>query len=87
MPRRIVLALTVLVALPSLSGRSMAATAHNSQAGAYGSTKNSCAPTPGFPDEDECLSGAIKEYVDGLPGPAYKRARYRPVPSQLGLPQ
>ena len=81
MPRRIVLALTVLVALPSLSGRSMAATAHNSQAGAYGSTKNNCEPTPG------CLSAAIYESVDCLPGPAYKRARYRPVPSQLGLPQ
>ena len=89
MSRLKVLTLAALVALPlaGVPAGSMAATAHNSQAGAYGGTKNSCAPTPGFPDDDECLSGAIKEYIDGPPGPVYRRDRYRPVPPPPGWPQ
>ena len=71
---------------PAGSATAIAATAHNSQAGAYGSTKNACAPTPGFPDEGDCLSSAVGEAVDGAPPPGYRRERYRRTKPALDWP-
>ena len=69
-----------LLSVTALPGQSIAATAHNSQAGAYGSTTNGCAPTPYFASGD-CLSSAIEGSIDddALPPPARYRLR-RPVP-------
>ena len=69
-----------LLSMASLPAPSIAATAHNSQAGSYGSTTNGCAPTPYFSSGD-CLSSAIEGSIDGadaLPPPARYRLR-RPV--------
>ena len=70
-----------LLSMTSLPAPTVAATAHNSQAGAYGSTTNNCAPTPYFPNGG-CVSSAIEGAIDGdddaLPPPARYRLR-RPV--------
>ena len=69
-----------LLSVTGLPAASVAATAHNSQAGAYGSTTNNCAPTPYFPNGD-CVSSAIEGSIgddDALPPPARYRLR-RPV--------
>ncbi len=54
-----------------------AATAHNSQAGAFGSTKNACAPTPYFP-EGGCITSYVTGRDDGNVLPRYERYRERP---------
>lgn len=71
-----------LLSLTSIPAPSIAATAHNSQAGAYGSTSNGCAPTPYFP-EGGCVSSAIEGAVDDdtLPPPARYRLRKPAQPS------
>ena len=73
-----VIAVALLSSLPSAV---IAATAHNSQAGAYGSTTNNCAPTPYF-QNGGCISSAIESGIDdedeALPPPARYRLR-RPV--------
>ena len=66
-----------LLSMTSLPAPTIAATAHNSQAGAYGSTTNNCAPTPYFPNGG-CVSSAIDGDDDALPPPARYRLR-RPV--------
>ena len=70
-----------LMSMASLTAPSVAATAHNSQAGAYGSTTNNCATTPYF-QNGGCISsaieGAIDDDDDALPPPARYRIR-RPV--------
>ncbi len=88
MSRLRVLAFIAAAALaPAGSVAAIAATAHNSQAGAYGSTKNACGPTPGFPDEGDCLSSAIGDSVDGAPPRGDRRGRYRPTKPVLGWPE
>lgn len=75
-----VIAVTLL-SMASLPVPAIAATAHNSQAGAYGSTTNNCAPTPYF-QNGGCISSAIEGGIDddddALPPPARYRLR-RPV--------
>ena len=69
-----------LMSTAILAAPSVAATAHNSQAGAYGSTTNNCAPTPYF-QNGGCISSAIEGAIDdddALPPPARYRIR-RPV--------
>ena len=69
-----------LLSMTSLPAPTIAATAHNSQAGAYGSTTNNCAPTPYF-QNGGCISSAIEGAIDdddALPPPARYRIR-RPV--------
>ena len=60
--------LTVLavaaVPLISSSAPSSAATAHNSQAGSFGSTSNICSPTPYFRDGG-CLTSFVTGKDDG----------------------
>ena len=75
-------AATTVMVLAGLPGLALAATAHNSQAGAYGSTKNNCAATPYFPAGPGCLSTYIERYQDdgAVPPPRDVRARYRPRP-------
>ncbi len=70
------------LSLMSVPAPSMAATAHNSQAGAFGSTSNGCAPTPYFP-EGGCVSSAIEGAIDddALPPPARYRLRKPAQPS------
>lgn len=88
MSRLKVLALIVASALPPAgSATAVAATAHNSQAGAYGSTTNACAPTPGFPEEGDCLSSAIGADVGGAPPPGHRRERARPTKPVPGWPE
>ncbi len=71
-----------LLSMTGLSVPSLAATARNSQAGAYGSSTNNCAPTPYF-RSGGCISSAIEGSIDdeddALPPPARYRMR-RPVP-------
>ena len=66
--------------LAALPESAIAVTAHNSQAGSYGSTKNSCAATPYFPADSGCLGSYVQRYQeDGVfPPPDEVRARYRP---------
>ena len=70
-----------LLSMASFSAPSIAATARNSQAGAYGSSTNNCAPTPYF-RSGGCISSAIEGSIDddddALPPPARYRMR-RPV--------
>ena len=88
MSRLTLLAFVAAAALaPAGAATAIAATAHNSQAGAYGSTKNACAPTPGFPDDDDCLSSAIGESLDEAAPPGNRRGRYRPTKPVLGWPE
>ena len=75
MQRSIVTAVAAAAAFASLVGTAAAATAHNSQAGAYGSTKNSCAPTPYFP-AGGCLSSYLSDDDGDLFG--QPEAPYRP---------
>ena len=70
-----------LLSMTGFSAPTVAATAHNSQAGAYGSTTNDCAATPYF-QNGGCISSAIEGSIDddddALPPPARYRVR-RPV--------
>ena len=67
------------LALATLSMPALAATAHNSQAGALGPSKNSCGATAYFAADSGCLSSYIEgKQDDGLPLPNEQRARYRP---------
>ena len=74
--------LVATLSLIALSSPSIAATAHNSQAGAYGSTKNNCAGTPYFQADSGCLSSALKGIEDdgALPPPGRYYRRGRPDP-------
>ena len=74
--------MTSCLGLPILTVPGSAATAHNSQAGAYGSTTNNCAPTPYFSGGD-CVSSAIEGSIDNdvLPPPARYRLRRSVQPS------
>lgn len=71
-----------VMSMTSLPAPTIAATAHNSQAGANGSTTNNCAPTPYF-QNGGCISSAIEGGIDddddALPPPARYRSR-RPAP-------
>ena len=80
--RVLVSAAAVALSLASLSAPTLAATAHNSQAGgAYRSSTNNCAATAYFPADSGCLSSFIQRYQDGdLPLPRGESARYRPRP-------
>lgn len=53
-------ALLVAALATGLAGATQAATARNSQAGAFGSSSNTCAPTPYFA-AGGCLSAAIAD--------------------------
>ena len=73
-----------LMSVASLPEPTIAATAHNSQAGAYGSTSNNCAPTPYF-QGGGCVSSAIEGLIEDddstLPPPARYRLRKPVQPS------
>ncbi len=77
------LTVTALAAVPLMSSAapSPAATAHNSQAGAWGSTTNACGPTPYFRDGG-CLTSFFTGKDDGevfaRPGGAADPYRERP---------
>lgn len=81
------LTVVALAAVPLISSApSFAATAHNSQAGAWGSTSNPCGATPYFRDGG-CLTSFVTGKDDGQvfarPGdgsdPYRPRARLRPL--------
>ena len=65
-----------LLSMTSLPAPTIAATAHNSQAGAYGSSTNNCAPTPYF-QSGGCISSAIEGSIDDDDGALPPPARYR----------
>ena len=60
MLRSIFLVLLGAAALASLTSSANAATAHNSQAGAYGPNTHTCAPTPYF-QTGGCFSAAVED--------------------------
>jgi hypothetical protein len=66
------------VALAALagSGPALAATAHNSQAGAFGPNKHTCAPTPYFQDGG-CLTSFFTGQDDGWVAPRTERYQER----------
>ena len=73
--RTIVLRSLAAAALASLVGSAEAATAYNSQAGAWGHDSNVCRATPYFP-----AGGCLASILTGDPGDLFDRpsAPYRP---------
>lgn len=76
--RPLMLIVPAAMALAALASPGQAATAHNSQAGAYGPTKNVCAATPYFPAGEGCVSSYLSGNEDLLPGDDDVHGRYRP---------
>lgn len=82
------LTVVALAAVPliSPSAPSFAATAHNSQAGAWGSTSNTCGSTPYFRDGG-CLTSFVTGKDDGqvFASPGDGSEPYRPRPRLRAL--
>ncbi len=75
MQRSIVMAVVAAAALAGIAGTAEAATAYNSQAGAWGHSKNVCQATPYFP-AGGCLSSFFAD--DGRDLFGEPDAPYRP---------
>ena len=78
-------AAVLMASLGWISAPAVAATAHNSQAGAFGPTSNTCAATPYF-DAGGCLSSFVEDPNDDVLPPPDVPYRQRAAPRFRTLP-